>query len=233
MNKKLKFYFLRSHRLDYLSNESGLGILQAMFVAALVLAISTGFLALSDYNKKNLNNQLVKLNAKQLTDTFFSLISDDIAWRNTTAANISMSCIATRTNCAAFGGGFTQFVPRGIDNTLFLGGYNPVTNPTQGFSPEGDLCNTYSTVTPSDRCPLRYTFWWRPICPAGPCVGTNIRIEIRAAHSPGPGTQRLNTTVGQSLYSTNFIRGLPDPARAAALCANFSKTWNPTLFVCN
>lgn len=233
MNVKLKIYFLRSFHSDLISNEKGLGILQALSVAALVLVVSAGFLAMSDYNKKNLNNQLVKVNAKLLTDTFNDLISDDVAWRNTTAANLSMACIATRTDCAAFGGVFTQFVPREIDNSLFLGGYDPILNASQGFSPEGDLCNTFSTITPSDRCPLRYTFWWRPICPAGPCIGRNIRIEVRAIHSPNSGMQRLNTVVGQGLYSINFIRGLPDPARAAALCANFNRTWNATLFVCN
>lgn len=210
-----------------------MGILQAMSVAALVLVISAGFLALSEYNKKNLNNQMVKVNAKQLTDTFFNMISDDVAWRNTTTSNASMACVAARTTCIVYAGGFTQFVPRSIDNTLFLGGYNPVVNPSQGFSPEGGLCNTYSTTTPSDRCPLRYTFWWQPICAGGVCTGRNIRIEIRAFHSPASGMQRLNTTVGQSLYSMNFIRGMPDPARAAALCTNFNKTWNATLFVCN
>lgn len=224
--------FLKSRNFQ---NNSGAGILQVLMIASLVLVISTGLLILSDYNKKNLNSEVLKVSARLLTNSFFGLINDDTAWRNTTIANASMTCILNGTNCAAFSGTFTQFIPRGIDNTLYLGAYDPVLNPNQGFTPENALCTTYSLLAPSNRCPLRYTFWWQPICPPGPapCIQKNIRVEIRAAHSPQGTSLRLNTTIPQSSYSISFIRGVPDPAKAAVNCASLNRSWDPLLFLCN
>ncbi len=220
--------------LKFRLNRSGIGIVQVLIFTSVAAAISVGIMALVDNNKKSLNNQLLKVSAKLLTDSFYGLVNDDKAWRNTTAANTSMTCILNGTDCSPYASGFTQFVPRNTNNTLFLGGYNPVANLNQGFSPEGDLCNTYSTTTPSNRCPLRYTFWWRPICPASPpCTRKNIRVEVRAVHTAETSTLRLNTAINpQSLYSSNFIRGIPDPAKAAVNCTNIYRVWDPVLFLC-
>lgn len=224
----IKIYFSRLNYIRRFKNESGIGILQVIMIAAVGLIISAGLMIMVESSKKSLNSQLLKLNAKLLTERYYSLLNDDVAWRNTTVANQpSMDCIRLRTDCSLSAGVFTQFTPKTIENVSYLG-YDPAVA-TNGFSPEGSFCNTY----PSARCPLRYTFWWQPVCNAGACVGKNIRIEIRADHTPVSGTVKLNTTVGQSLYSVNFVRGIPDPAKAAAICANFLRTWDPVLLVCN
>ena len=218
--------------LKIISNKSGIGILQILLIISITATIGAGIIALVDNNKKSLNAQLLKVSTKLLTDTFNGLINDDMAWRNTTANNPNMGCIYNGTNCAGSASSFTPFVPYNIDGTLFLNGYNP-NNPSHGFSPVGDFCTTYSATTPTNRCPLRYTFTWQPICPAsGPCVRSNIRIRINAVHTPESGTLRLNTTMFQSPYSTDFVRGIPDIAKAQTACQNINYSWDNTLLIC-
>lgn len=216
-----------------------MGILQVMMAAAVIAIISAGMMMLADANRQTLKRETLKTNMQMLTESFQDRINDDRAWANTISDatnNPSMACILNGTDCSAFKNVYTNFVPKNVDGSFLIPGG---TTASQGFSLNGVSCNTYSTTTPTDDCPFRYTFQWKPACPlaAVPCIKPNILINIVANHSPAK-MLKINTTVtptldgSKALYSPNFLRGVPDLAKAQALCTNLGRTWDAVLYSC-
>lgn len=124
-----------------------------------------------------------------------STVQDPAAWEKT----ISMTNQAdkksifacwndTKHGCSiSTGGNFSMY---GADGKLYLDSYDPIKNPSQGFTVAGDLCNTFSTKKPDPKCPVRVVYSAAPICqPGSTCFKPEFNVTIDFQFSFPEGSQ--------------------------------------------
>lgn len=160
--------------------------------------------------------ELVKAN-------FYNMISNDLAWQNTIAANASMAGMTTTSSTgASFAVNTTSatyltetpVAPetffRGTvikiydaNNTLY---YDP-TSATQGFKYDGTVCNTYLTTKVDRGCIMRVRVAFRPLCSAACTVGPFSVVLVLNFFGPDP----KSATSPGVLFDARLVNGIvPD-----------------------
>lgn len=214
--------------------KNGFSIIEVMVAIGLLGIVGVGvssmlFNMMNSNNYAQLGNSALNMKA-ELTE----ILSNDRAWANTIAdttlnpdATAAFACLRTSTACAA---GTYPFTPKLVNNTLFRTSYNPQTSATQGFNVNGVVCSTFSTGSPDDSCPMRYTFTWTPMCPStGACINPQIRIRLIFNFSS---TSKLTKLSPERYGNDNIIIGNKESMYSEAACNIMSGSWDPVTQVC-
>lgn len=191
-------------RLSLKKKQAGLTLVEVVMVmgAMVFVASLTGTLYLQmsqSQRRTDFDSQLTTLR-----DFYVNMITNDDAWDLSVAdAGNPMACLKNNTKCVAMTlpnpplpQGY-RMVPRLSDNTHYLG-YDPVTNPNQGFTRDGTLCSTWVDGVPDINCPIRIDFIWQPLCPQDVSLGcknpeSDVTVFFRVQLPMTPGMAAVNT----------------------------------------
>lgn len=167
-------------------------------------------------SNKTVTESSIRNSADAIRRNYTMTLNNPTAWQNTVndLTNASLACIRTNTPCPAAGGPFRL---RNAANNLV---YDPVTSASNGFSPSGAPCNTFS-LAGNDACPLRLDLAWSPICPPAPtpCVGAQVQIQARMLYRNSTPSRNLGWNEVQ--FGINSILALP-------AAANYNLLYGPS-----
>ena len=206
-----------------LTSESGFSLVEQIVVFAILgilVSISAGLLP-NLLNSLKRENSISTLNL--LRSRFITTIRDGRAWETTVVDDPSgtngtvFECWENGTDCSALVGSPAAFTPLQANGNA-LEGYDPLNNPTHGFTLEGNLCNTYNAATPDPNCPVRIDFTWEPVCattPPPPCIKPEFRVVMDFTisttfnkNTPSINFNQLDTTitlVGESQVVSGYV----------------------------
>ncbi len=185
-----------------------------VIVTAAVLifgGVSSFSKAKSIYNKKN--------GLESVRNQVIQTLESEIGMANTIAANPSLSCLATRSDCAAQASTDWPIKIVSSDGVLLV---DPGV-PTQGFSSSGVPCTSFDAINGNDSCPIQLKVSWQPICGAGPCLNPQNRF-IGAFSIEGKAfNQKVNVKkYGFTIFPLKYDSTLE--SNCAALGGTFNST---------
>ena len=218
------------------AKKNGFSIVEVLVALGLLAIVGVGTSTMV-FNMMSSNNYVTLGNtALNLKTELTSILSDDRAWVRTINdltvnpdASAAFACLRNNTVCTA---GAYPFTPKLSNNTLFRATYDPQTSAANGFDSNGVICNAYSTVTPNDLCPIRYTFTWQPICPppaSGPCIRPQVRIRLIFNFSSTSKYGQLNP---QRYGNDNIVIGNQASMYSETSCILLNGTWNAATQIC-
>jgi hypothetical protein len=212
-------------------------VLGAILIVAIIVSQVVGWLGTQMKDRQRLSLSDV---ANVMRATIINRIENDLAWRNTLAANPNLSCfLGNNQNCTNVD---HDFELRRADDTVMLVGNG---GSQLGFSPEGIECDTFNPGAGNDLCPFRYTLHVKSICPTPPCMTSmdpatelfsktpTVRITGELTWKPRNKEKFYN--LKELNYAIDHVRGqLSDsPAELADLCADFGGAVDATSGKCN
>ncbi len=177
-----------------LKNQNGLNIVGQMVALALVgIAFYSVFAGLKLFNTSRIK-MYKQSGLESMRNQVIQALESEIGLANTIAANASMACVGTHTDCSAQAGASWPIKVMSPDGVLLVDSATA----TYGFFTDGAPCNTYDSVNGNDACPLRLNVTWRPICGPAPCL--NPQNQFVGAFS----IKEKNPTMGVNLQLFGF-----------------------------
>lgn len=131
---------------------------------------------------------------------FVTYIQHGYAWVYTIndPSNTSMACLVTGANCPL---GANAFQLRDPANQVVFNSLNPA----EGFTRDGQLCNSFDPVNGNNFCPIRVDLTWAPICAPGVlCVNPLVKVEGKMSYKPATADQTV--AFNPANYSFEVVR---------------------------
>lgn len=103
------------------------------------------------------------------------ILRSDAAYKTTRDNNSSaMNCVVNKVNCYAQSGQINLYDEKG-NVVPFL---STDSNPSQGLSPKGAVCNTFDYNNGNASCPFKWVAQWSAVCSGNPCLNPTVKISV-------------------------------------------------------
>lgn len=170
------------------------------------LTLGVGLAIHHTFRMQNRSRSLVQV--EMFRQAIVQAVESDIGWAKVVkdARNVSMECLRSGTPCTIDGsdmGAPLASVPLVLlqpDGRLLF----DATKATQGLTPQGDLCDTFSSAG-NDACPFRFELNWSALCSPGSCTNPQIVVSAKLIYS----ANRLRFVFNEARYSIAKIYRMP------------------------
>lgn len=202
----------------------GFSVFEVMVTMALIMGVMTASISIFRQLAVGQNQLDMQSNFLVVRSNLMSLLRSSGSWQQTvlgadnTAAFGCLvkqnSFVAADRNCGLTAQMINIYDAKG---RLFY----DLQKPNTGFSPEGNVCDTYAESpagTPDPKCPLRVDLTVRSLCTAAPCENPAIEMLANFRYS-SPNQLPLNFTHLNFRIVKSAFYCPPPPAGAFALTA--------------
>lgn len=182
--------------MKIITNQSGFNLVQLLIATTIFTVVSLGIMNLIIYYSKVEQQQRLSSGIVSARYQLISFLQDERGWLNTIYAphndTLYSDCLTGDTN------GTTDCFPASAPIGLAV--YNSSPYPgelyyeglaNEGFSRDGEVCDTFDAINGNFNCPFHAEVQWRAICPGSPCYQPTIEVDVKFSISQSEGEKKL------------------------------------------